>query len=414
MEYHVLLDLATELGYRLAMCGAETYRVEESINRVLASYGIASEVFAIPNCLTVSIETADNQSMTRMRRIGDHGNDLDAVERYSAISRMICTAKPDPATAVKWLKEADASRRYYSLPMYLLGNWLGSFGFALFFGGTIRDSLFAGICGLIVGLVNRLMDNLKVNPFFRILTASFLMSLPAYALCCFGIIDNADTTIIGALMLLVPGLLFTNAMRDIIFGDTNSGVNRIVQVLLIAMAIALGTGTALNLSTSLWGTPVGSGVQDYGLILELIVCFVSCAGFSILFNIHGPGTVLCNLGGCITWAIYAICLKLGTGDIMAYFFATIGAAAYSEILARIRKYPAISYLVVSVFPLIPGAGVYYTMNYAVQGDMEAFSQKGTHTIAIAGAMAVGILLVSTAFRIWSMQKAKLKQHHHHF
>ena len=58
---------------------------------------------------------------------------------------------------------------------------------------------------------------------------------------------DADIVIIGALMLLVPGLLFTNAMRDIINGDTNSGMNRIIQVFLIAVAIALGTGAALAL-----------------------------------------------------------------------------------------------------------------------------------------------------------------------
>lgn len=410
MEYHVLLDLATELGYRLAMCGAETYRVEESINRVLASYGISSEVFAIPNCLTVSIETEDNQSLTRMRRIGYHGNDLDAVERYSAISRLICTTTPDPAVAAKWLKEADEGRRYFSTPIFLLGNWLGSFGFALFFGGTLADSLCAGFCGLIVGLVSKLMDHLKVNQFFSILSSAFLMAVPAYALCRFGVIDNADTTIIGTLMLLVPGLLFTNAMRDIIFGDTNSGTNRIVQVLLIAAAIALGTATALNLATEIWGAPVSTPAVSYSMAAQLVFCFISCVGFAILFNIHGFGIVLTSLGGCIAWAIYLLALRGGVSDTMSYFYATIGAAAYSEIMARIRKCPAISYLVVSVFPLLPGAGVYYTMNHAVQGDMAAFSQTGTHTIAIAGAMAVGILMISTAFRIWAMQKAKLRHH----
>ena len=411
MEYHVLLDLATELGYRLAMCGAETYRVEESINRVLSAYGIASEVFAIPNCLTVSIETEDNQSMTRMRRIGFHGNDLDAVERYSAISRLICTTKPDPAAAARWLKEADEGRRFYSLPIYLLGNWLGSFGFGLFFGGTLADALCAGFCGIIVGLVSKLMDSLKANQFFSSLASAFLMSLPAYALRCFGIIDNADTAIIATLMLLVPGLLFTNAMRDIIFGDTNSGTNRIVQVLLIAAAIALGTATALNLATGLWGAPVSAPAISYSMAAQLAFCFVSCIGFAILFNIHGFGILLTSLGGVLVWAIYLLSLKAGVSDTMSYFFATIAAAAYSEIMARIRKCPALSYLVVAIFPLLPGAGVYYTMNYAVQGDMAAFSQTGTHTIAIAGAMAVGILLVSTAFRIWAMQKAKRKRPH---
>jgi uncharacterized membrane protein YjjB (DUF3815 family) len=71
-------------------------------------------------------------------------------------------------------------------------------------------------------------------------------------------------------------------------------------------------------------------------------------------------------------------------------------------MARVRKYPAISYLVVSIFPLIPGASVYYTMNYAVRGDMDSFASQGMHTIAIAGFMAVGILMMSTAFRIWSI------------
>ena len=57
MDYGKLLDLATELGYQLAMCGAETFRIEESIKRIMQSYGVHAEVFAIPNCMHVTIET---------------------------------------------------------------------------------------------------------------------------------------------------------------------------------------------------------------------------------------------------------------------------------------------------------------------------------------------------------------------
>jgi len=80
-------------------------------------------------------------------------------------------------------------------------------------------------------------------------------------------------------------------------------------------------------------------------------------------------------------------------------------------MARIRKYPAISYLVISVFPLIPGAGIYYTTNHLVRGDMTRFAEQGLYTIEIAGAMAVGILLVSTVFRVitvYSNQKRHKK------
>lgn len=406
MDYNQLLELAVELGYRLAMCGAETFRVEESIDRVLSSYGVQSEVFAIPNCLTVSIETDKGLPMTRMRRIGHHGNDLDGVERYSGLSRRICQEKPEPWIAAKWLKATDHCRIFYRMPAYLLGNFLGSMGFCIFYGGTFVDGLCAGLCGLLGGVINHTMDSLSVNQFFRTIASAFLMAVPAFAMAHFGPADNADAVIIGCLMLLVPGLVFTNAMRDIIFGDTNSGIIRIVQVFLVAAAIALGTAAAWNLSSLLWGTPAVVSTVSHSILVSALFCAMGCIGFAVLFNIHGPGLLLCALGGVLTWAVYAISMHFGAGEAMACFWACVFASAYAEVMARIRKYPAISYLVVSAFPLLPGAGIYYTMNYAVRGNMAEFSSQGMNTIAIAGAMAVGILLVSTSVRLWINLKAQ--------
>lgn len=410
MEHIILLDLATDLGYELAMCGAETFRVEESINRVLAAYGLEAEAFAIPNYLIVSIQSKDGTPVTRMRRIGHHGNDLDSVELYSSLSRAICAERPSPEEALRWLDEVRRRRRHFSGAGRLAGDFLGALGFGLFFGGGWVDGLCAGICGMLVGFVNKVLDDMKANPFFRTIAASFLMALFAYLLGAAGIVRNSDAVTIGALMLLVPGLLFTNAMRDIIYGDTNSGINRIVQVLLVAVAIALGTATAWNAAKQLWGAPVSAEALPWGIGWECVFAMVGCVGFSILFNIHGPGGLLCALGGGLAWLVYRISMGLGSGEILAYFWASFFASLYSETMARIRKYPAISYLVVSIFPLIPGAGVYYTMNYAVRGEMELFASQGMHTAAIAGIMAVGILLVSTSFRVWTVWKIrKLKK-----
>ena len=113
------------------------------------------------------------------------------------------------------------------------------------------------------------------------------------------------------------------------------------------------------------------------------------------------------LGGALSWFVYCIVLELFGSELAAYLWSSLVASVYSETMARIRKYPAISYLVVSLFPMIPGAGVYYTMNYAVQGNMEMFASKGMFTAAIAGIMAVGILLGSTVFRMhsdWKMHR----------
>lgn len=408
MDYNTLLDLATDLGYELAMSGAETFRVEESVSRVLSAYGVESDVFAIPNYLIVSIKTEDGTPITRMRRIGAHGNDLDAVEKFSGLSRAYCNRRPEPRTGVQWLELVRSQLTKYPTGVEYLGDFLGGCGFGMLFGGNLVDGICAGICGILVGLVNKLLEKRHANPFFRTIATSFMMALLAYGFGVAGIASNADAVTIGALMILVPGLLFTNGMRDIIYGDINSGINRIVQVFLTAIAIALGTAVAWRITDQLWGIPVSAETIAYSIPASCLFSFIGCIGFAILFNIHGPGGLLCAVGGLLSWAIYLIVLELGGGDIAANFWSALFASVYSEIMARIRKYPAISYLVVSIFPMLPGAGVYYTMNYAVRGQMDLFASEGMHTAAIAGILAVGILLGSTTFRMYSDWKAKKK------
>ena len=400
MDYYLLLELATDLGYELAMHGAETFRVEESVSRVLMAYGVQSEVFAIPNCLTVSIETDIGKPMTRMRRIGIHGNDLDSVEQFSGLSRYLCSATPSLDEANAMLEQTRRSCRSYRLPITLLGHFIGAFGFSMIFGGSWLDGAFGGLCGLLVGIISHFTDKWKANRFFSIIAASFPMALLAYACSAIYPGINADMVNIGALMLLVPGLLFTNAMRDIIFGDINSGTNRVVQVFLIAAAIVTGTAAAWKAASLLWGTPVSIVTTDVGIVQSLFPCAIGCLGFCIIFNIHGQGGLLCMMGGVLTLVLYKLSLSLGIGDLGALFAATLFAAIYSEVMARVRRCPAIAYLVIAIFPLIPGAGVYYTMNYAVQGQMDLFVSKGMHTAAEAGVMAVAILLAATTVRLW--------------
>ena len=406
MDYNTLLDMATDLGYELAMSGAETFRVEESISRVMEAYGIKADVFAIPNYLMVSILTEDGTPITRMRRIGPHGNDLDAVEKYNALSRAYCNRKPEPHEGMQWLEFVRHKLIAYPIPVQIFGDFIGAAGFGLLFGGNLWDGFWAGICGIVVGVISGLLEKMKANPFFRTIAASFVMALLAYCLGVLGLAPNPDAVTIGALMILVPGLLFTNAMRDIIYGDINSGINRIVQVFLTAIAIALGTAVAWRLVSQGFLIPSSAPAIVYSIWSHCLFSLIGCIGFAILFNIHGPGGLLCALGGMLSWAVYLIVLRSGNSDILAYFWSALFASVYSESMARIRKYPAISYLVVSIFPLIPGAGAYYTMNYAIRGQMELFASQGMHTIAIAGILAVGILLGSTVFRMFTAQLAK--------
>lgn len=409
MDYYKLLDFATDLGYELSMSGAETYRVEESVYRILTAYGVESEVFAIPNCLIVSITSPEGHPMTYMRRIGIHGNDLDAVERYSALSRRICAEQPDPEAAMALLQQCRRERRDHHWLAVLLGYFLGSAAFGIFFGGNMLDALVGGFGGMVSGASIMFMDRFKANNFFKTMLGSFPLAFIPYIFGAMGLIGNPDAAIIGAVMTLIPGLLFTYAMRDIIFGDTNSGVNRIVQVLLIALAIACGTSFAWNAATAIWGEPVSIDAIDYSFLVQALACFVGCLGFSFLFNVRGRGLVLCMLGGVLCWGVYTLVIAFGGDENAAMFIGSMFAAIYAEIMARVRKCPAIGFLIMALLPLIPGSSLYYTMNYAVRGEMELFAYQGMRTIVLAGLMAAGVLLVSTSVRMWTVWKMEHKK-----
>lgn len=406
MNEHLLLDLATDLAYEVALSGAETYRVEETVRHVLTAYGHTPEVAALPNYLIVSVLSESGEPITRMRCIGAHGNNFDAVERLNALSRKICAERPSPEKALEMLEQTRASVQYYSFPMALLGHFLGAAGFGLLFGCGIADAVYAGLCGILIAFINRFTGSMSANPLFSTLAASFLMSLAAYGLNAAGLVRNSDTVIIGGMMILVPGLIFTNALRDMIYGDINSGINKVVQVLLIAGAMALGSAGARNLTTSVFGLPQVTPVIHYGLPMLCLASFLGCVGFSILFNIHGPGMFLCALGGIASYAAYVFTVRLGFQPGSGIFVGTMLSALYSEIMARVRKYPTICYLVISIVPLIPGASLYYTMRRAADGAMDKFVSQGLFTAETAGIMAASIILVSSLVKIYYAKKSK--------
>jgi uncharacterized membrane protein YjjP (DUF1212 family) len=144
------------------------------------------------------------------------------------------------------LQEVTQSHTGFSFPVRLIGFFVGTAFFCMLFGGKPLDALFSGICGVVVGLSLHGMSCMDANGFFKTIIASALAALPALI---FGQIwpINQDAVIAGAYMPLFPGMAFTTAMRDIMAGDLLSGLEKVAECILIAIAIVLGAGAAMGL-----------------------------------------------------------------------------------------------------------------------------------------------------------------------
>ena len=136
-----------------------------------------------------------------------------------------------------------------------------------------------------------------------------------------------------------------------------------------------------------------------GYVLPCVYAFAACIGFSFLYNVHGFGMVICAVGGALGWLPFLPSAPLVGSDLIQIFVASLVISIYSEVMARIRKCPVTGYLMIALFPLVPGGGIYYAMEYAINGETDLFLSTLLHTLGLAGSLAVGILQVSSAVRL---------------
>lgn len=140
--------------------------------------------------------------------------------------------------------------------------------------------------------------------------------------------------------------------------------------------------------------------MDWTYFLPCLWAFLACLGFCVVLNVRTlSGMLICCFGGALGWLANLLAVLAGASDLLGYFLAALVISAYAEIMARVRKCPVTGYLLISFLPLVPGAGIYYTMEYVLQGDTQMFMSQGMHTLGLAGSLAVGVLLMSSAVRV---------------
>ena len=248
MDYDTLLSGCCEVARELLRHGAEIQRAEDTMRRLLAAYGLEGEVFAIPNCVWASAREPDGQVCTVMRRVPPSTLNIEGIERFNDLSRRLCAAPPDDPGELlaQCRREAALLRRY---PMYLrvAGYFVGAFFFALFFGGGWAEACCAGLAGLACGAVLSYLERAEANSFLSTLASAFVLGAASFTLRAFGVPINLEITLAGGIMVLVPGLVFTNFMSNLLTGDMVSGLATFARALLSAAAIALGAGAAMAL-----------------------------------------------------------------------------------------------------------------------------------------------------------------------
>lgn len=246
MNPELIVKAALDIGAAMLKAGAETIRVEDTITRICHSYyngtlEVTSYLSAIFVSMEVTVPVRQDGCpliVTQHRRVSSVSNDLHKLEELNALSRYVCQYTPEPEEIENRLQ--IILNVTPSMRRVLLGYVCATSGFTIFFGGTVLDAV---CCALISILLYFWEKHLKVrlnNELMHSFLLSLLTGLAACILQLSPLPVHMDKIMIGIVMLLIPGVALTNSLRDLLTGDLVSGSLKLLNSILLAVAIAMG------------------------------------------------------------------------------------------------------------------------------------------------------------------------------
>ncbi len=235
-----ILNCVMDIGEQMLICGAEVHRVEDSVSRICSAFGLQrADVFIITSCIIVTVRNGEGKTFTQTRRIHTTGTDIEKLHLLNQLSRDICQnhlSIEEINTRFAKLQTQKAYPFWAEVAAYacIAG------AFTLFFGGNVTQALLSFVIGGGMRFVALFAERFRLNRIFSKFLCSMFVTALAFLCVTLRLTSLADQIIIGNIMTLIPGIGLTNALRDLFIGDSISGLLRLIEAGLIALAIAAG------------------------------------------------------------------------------------------------------------------------------------------------------------------------------
>lgn len=406
MNYNKIVQGILDIGESMLISGAENYRIEDSLYRMCRSYGFVKyDVFVIPSNIQITVETENGDIITQVRHIENADIDFDQLDYMNNLCRYVCSHTPDEEELQKKYQEVKNRPPQHPEAKYFAGV-MGGTGFAVFFGCNFKDAIVAVIVSLMIVVVGKWLEKREGNLFVYNTILSFLSEVIIVLSVRNGFADHPERIMIGIVMLLISGLSTTNGIREILQKDYISGFINIMNSILGAAGIAVGTALAMLVLNDF---SAEGFILNHSIPIQLVSCTIACVGFAFWFQIRGKQVIYSGIGAFITWSIYLIVFEIKPSNFLATLIAAIFVAAYAFVMSRINKAPSTIFLTASVFPLIPGPNLYYMMYGCVTRDIPLAFSETVILLATCLAIAFGFNIVDIAAR--SIMNAMKRDYH---
>lgn len=396
------MNIAINAGHILLENGAEISRVEETMDTMATSLGVEEKSFFVLSNGFI----ATSGSYSKASFIPIKGTQLSRVAEVNRLSRSVSQEKRHDMDLLE--RQLEAIRNSPTKPWWelTLGVAVGVATFCILFGGSLIDAMstFAvGVfLGLFIGFVYPHMSRIVGN-----ICGGLLGGLLCIGFYRMGFGQHLPNMIVGAIIALVPGVPFTNGIRDMANEDYIAGGTRLMDAFIAFLCIALGVCLALLLDGRLTDgmlqlhRPVEDAFTSRYPV-QIAAAILGTVGFAVLFGTPRRSYWICGLVGAAGWVVYLLLLRLAGTDgmplfspVLAVFFASFMVAVASQMAARLCKCAATVYLICGIIPLVPGGGIFWTAYYLVNEQFSMAFSAGFLALKLTVAIALGIILASS-------------------
>jgi uncharacterized membrane protein YjjP (DUF1212 family) len=402
-----VLQIAVYGGEVMLRSGAETARVEETIEHLTRSFGVSdSNNLVTPTGIFVSVNSDTHDlPLTLVRRVRGRSLNLGRIAEINDISRRASRGLLTLDEVEVELHRVESTPDPFPLWLLLLAGAGTASGVTVLLGGSLLDSAITLASGLVVQLLMWLLACFKIPRIFGEFSGAALATAFALFSAWLGLPIHQTLVIAGGIIMLVPGAALLASVQDGIAGDLLSSGARGLETLLKGAAVAGGvglalrTGSVLNIQASL-DTTQG---EIWQIPIQVAAAILASACYAIVFHIPVRAILPAGLAGGLCWLVYLLALPATQSALIATFLASFAAGLVSWVLARLRQSPTTLYTLPGVLPLLPGLPIYSGMLALSQNrSNDGILQLITATF-LGGAIAAGVALSNTVLaQVWRL------------
>ena len=389
-----ILDLTYEAGAILLENGAEISRVEETMHRIADHFGVEDEsFFVLSNGIMMT-----GKGFARTKFIPIKGASLDKVVAVNQLSREVTEGRWTLEEVGEKLKEIRAMKPKRAWEQ-ILASAVGSAAFCILFGGGFADCLASFVAGFLLWVFVLFVGTRHLSRIVNTVTGGLLSSLVCFGLYRIGLGNHLSNMIIGAIIPLIPGIAFTNGIRDMANEDFIAGTTRLLDAMLSFFCIALGVALAFMLDGNVFGQileldELVADPQTSGFVVQLVAAYLGTMSFAVLFGVPRCYYIDAGICGTLGWLLYLILTRYSAfSPVETMFTATALVTMVALSQSTARKCPITVFLICGIFPLVPGAGIFWTSYNIVSNQLSDALQTGFGALKATVAIAFGILAV---------------------